>query len=786
MTVPRRGERVKAEKGRDLPTGPGLRWLEVPIRPLAILAALLSLAFAASAHAEQPVTNTNDSGPGSLRNALATAVPGDIIEIPPGTYSLTSGQLVATDDNITLQGQLAGTDKPVIQSTGGFRVLCVDGAFDVTVEDLVIHGGTAAPGAGGACADSQGGGIHAEAGSILRVQNSWVQHNTASPAQGGGGGIFAAGDLFVSDSIVRHNTTTAGLAVGNNNGGGGIRWTGSGFPSFQITDSTIYENAATVGGAGSGGAGIYSGGAPSLTNVTLSGNNHVASAGAAGGGGGGILVSATGGLLEHVTFFGNHSDRQGGALGGSSTDLENSVFHANTATSDPDCAPGAADSLGGNVSSSAGQCDFASPGDRGGVDPQLGPLAVNGSNNGTLTHAILARQTPAVDFPANCPVGDDQRGVGRSFGTCDSGAYEFDGNTSASVPDCSPTGVIPLALDEPPGGDVDRLLYKVNGGAELQNDLTDVGEPPTPTSVVIPEGRNTLEYWGQWTNGIQQGHGFQDVLVDKTTPTVDVERPDGESIFVITRRETVNVSAADALSGLVQNPSGTGLRVDTGRRGAATFAPTATDLCENQASDAFDYRVLAPGLGVRTVLERVRGRVRVRRRASGAAHASQKGTPFTALTQPRELPVASFIDARRGTTRLTSARTRREDQIQDGLFSAGVFQVLQSRRVRARGLTNLKLSGGSFKRCARAGKGAGAAGISRRAIRRLRGNARGRFRTTGRNSSATVRGTIWEVIDRCDGTLTRVKRGRVVVRDFRRKKTVIVRAGKSYLAQARR
>src|SRR6185503_18465461 len=198
-----------------------------------------------------------------------------------------------------------------------------------------------------------------------------------------------------------------------------------------------------------------------------------------GGGGGGLFVQAgVPGSIVHATFFGNHSDRVGVALSGAQPTLENSLFHANTATTSPDCAVGSADSLGGNVSSSAGQCDFASPGDRGGVNPQLGPLAVNGSNNGTLTHAILARQTPAVDFPTNCPVADDQRGVGRSFGTCDSGAYEFDGNTSASVPDCSPTGVIPLALDEPPGGDVDRLLYKVNGGAELQNDLTDVGEPP--------------------------------------------------------------------------------------------------------------------------------------------------------------------------------------------------------------------------------------------------------------------------------------------------------------------
>jgi ferric-dicitrate binding protein FerR (iron transport regulator) len=68
-------------------------------------------------------------------------------------------------------------------------------------------------------------------------------------------------------------------------------------------------------------------------------------------------------------------------------------------------------------------------------------------------------------------------------------------------------------------------------------------------------------------------------------------------------------------------------------------------------------------------------------------------------------------------------------------------------------------------------------------IRKLRGNGRGRFRTRGRYSAATVRGTDWTVEDRCDGTLTRVKRGRVSVRDFRRRKTVTVRAGKSYLAK---
>ena len=43
-----------------------------------------------------------------------------------------------------------------------------------------------------------------------------------------------------------------------------------------------------------------------------------------------------------------------------------------------------------------------------------------------------------------------------------------------------------------------------------------------------------------------------------------------------------------------------------------------------------------------------------------------------------------------------------------------------------------------------------------------------------------------EVADRCDGTLTKVTRGRVAVRDFRRRKDVSVTAGKSYLARPRR
>jgi hypothetical protein len=205
-----------------------------------------------------------------------------------------------------------------------------------------------------------------------------------------------------------------------------------------------------------------------------------------------------------------------------------------------------------------------------------------------------------------------------------------------------------------------------------------------------------------------------------------------------------------------------------------------------------------PVLGDSFNLEKVSGDIFVSvpaRAAVARARSSQvppgyespvKGRVFVPLEEVRQLPIGSFVDARFGTSRMTAARDRR-GRTQAGNFSAGVFQVLQSRARRDRGLTELRLKGGSFNGC-RAGpsdsSGSASAALSRRTIRRLRSSATGRFRTRGRNSSATVRGTIWTIADRCDGTLTTVKRGKVAVRDFRRRKTVLVRTGKSYLAKA--
>jgi hypothetical protein len=191
-----------------------------------------------------------------------------------------------------------------------------------------------------------------------------------------------------------------------------------------------------------------------------------------------------------------------------------------------------------------------------------------------------------------------------------------------------------------------------------------------------------------------------------------------------------------------------------------------------------------PRFGRTVNVDQLRGRVTVgvRRGRGRGARASQKGVRFVPLREARQIPVGSFLNTRRGTLRLQSARNRRGTR-QNGDFSGGLFQVLQSRR--GRGLTDIVLKGASFRGCRRAGRGKRAS-AAQSIRRRLRANTRGRFRTRGRHSAATVRGTVWQTADRCDGTLTRVTRGRVAVRDFRRKRTIVLRAGKSYLARAPR
>lgn len=171
----------------------------------------------------------------------------------------------------------------------------------------------------------------------------------------------------------------------------------------------------------------------------------------------------------------------------------------------------------------------------------------------------------------------------------------------------------------------------------------------------------------------------------------------------------------------------------------------------------------APVQGKSVTAEATRGTVRVK--LPGA----KRYVPLSTLSS---VPVGATFDTRKGTVKLNGAAE----------FFDGLFVVRQKT---SHPLVDLVLSGGGFKACPRARR-ATAAARRNRTVRRLWGRGKGRFRTSGKYASATVRGTTWLTADRCDGTLVQVRSGVVSVRDKRRRRTVTVKARRSYLARAPR
>jgi hypothetical protein len=170
---------------------------------------------------------------------------------------------------------------------------------------------------------------------------------------------------------------------------------------------------------------------------------------------------------------------------------------------------------------------------------------------------------------------------------------------------------------------------------------------------------------------------------------------------------------------------------------------------------------------------------------------------FVPLKGAANIPIGSQLDTRKGHVSVTSAANSDGSKTQAGEFYDAIFQVKQTvpekkPKKPVALITDLVLKGEpSRSECAPLKGGARAAASKKKkgphaVLGSLWGSGKGKFRTNGKYSSATVRGTIWLTQDRCDGTLTTVKRGTVSVRDFKLKKTVSVKAGHSYLARAQR
>jgi hypothetical protein len=144
---------------------------------------------------------------------------------------------------------------------------------------------------------------------------------------------------------------------------------------------------------------------------------------------------------------------------------------------------------------------------------------------------------------------------------------------------------------------------------------------------------------------------------------------------------------------------------------------------------------------------------------------------FVPLSQASQIPVGSELDTTKGRLRLTTSAGGSKSQSAD--FYQGRFLFQQAKKA----LVTLPLS--APLKCPKKRFDSAAA----KKKRKLWGSGKGKYRTKGKNASATVRGTIWLTQDTCAGTLVKVKRGVVVVFDFKRHKHVKVRAGHSYFAK---
>jgi hypothetical protein len=220
---------------------------------------------------------------------------------------------------ITING---GGGATIAGNNGNFRIITISGADGggLTLNGVTITGGNATgqgpEGFGGGIlnlagtlrlnrsvvthnsASGAGGGIASATmgpgpGATLSLNNSEVSWNAVPPTGMGGGGILSiAGTLDINNSTIDHNTASGGGGIASGNGSGG----GPG-SLITINNSVISDNSAT-GGAQTGGAGVSNGGTLVMNNTQLTGND------ADGGIGGGLLNHATA-MLNNVTATGN-------------------------------------------------------------------------------------------------------------------------------------------------------------------------------------------------------------------------------------------------------------------------------------------------------------------------------------------------------------------------------------------------------------------------------------------------------------------------------------------------
>jgi predicted outer membrane repeat protein len=534
------------------------------------------------------VTNLNDSGAGSLRQAIEDAngaAGADTILFQAGltgTIVLTTGQLSITD-SVDLQGP--GAAALAVSGNNASRVFYLynnAALIDVTLSGLTITGGNASIGAGivdfdenltldqvtvtGNSASGDGGGLWADGFNMtLTIRDSTISGNTSGDDGGGiyvedtgaplliqrtvitgndaaddGGGVYL---YDPDDDVTIEDSTISGNSAGD--AGGGIYLYSPDDGELTIRGTTISGNSAQRGG----GIFLYSpdhGG--SIENSTISGNQATA-----GDGGGIYLYNLYNFALHHVTVAGNSASGTGGGIFGQSSSLpiDNSIVANNTAGINNDLGNG----IDGGFDASFDLIE--APGtanitDGGGnifnQDPQLGPLQNNGGP--AQTH-LPAATSPVIDA-GNSAFTVDQRGQARPVGAAvDIGSVEV----AAAVPGTIQLMVSALSVNE--NGVTVTITATRTGGADGAVSVSYATSPGTATSPAdFLAALGTLN----WADQDTASKSFQVTIVNDTldepdeTFTAALSNPTGGAALGATTTVTVTIIDDDTAA-IVEVPT---------------------------------------------------------------------------------------------------------------------------------------------------------------------------------------------------------------------------------------
>jgi hypothetical protein len=442
-------------------------------RPIRLLLLVLCVALVPAANASAApysVTNTNDSGAGSLRAAILAANSHtglDTISIEtPGTIELQS-PLQVIFDPVSIFGFGAEVRRSDTAGSGFSIFGFSTDASPSYLNDLTVSNGRAA----------FGGGIRNAEGSLelsgVRVRGNEAVAEGGADDRAEGGGVYSEGPLTVHASIISGNVARASDGTAETvAAGGGV----AAFDSLTVGTSTISGNRAEATGGG-GIATALGGGllAPDQTEIelsTISGNSVAAADGgtqtrAAGGG-----VTAFEAKLTSVTVTGNSATSSAGAFG-ANLDAFMTTIARNTIVSRP---LGDADNCNGETVSGGynldedGSCEFESGSDLNGVPAGLDPV-LRDNDGATPTHALLPGSI-AIDRGYSFGNFIDQRGWARPSDFpaisnkeggdgSDIGAFELQVPPDAAVPPS------PILVGTEPGDRTPPRTRLVSGPARV-------------------------------------------------------------------------------------------------------------------------------------------------------------------------------------------------------------------------------------------------------------------------------------------------------------------------------